>query len=408
MMKKIISILMAAIMIFSLAACGQKDTNKNNGVETNAGTTEKTTADTNSLKTDEAPDVQGKTLVVYFSWSTSGNTKKMAEYIQEQVDGELLEIEPLNPYPDDYDKCVDIALAERDNNERPKIANLPDSIEEYDTIFIGYPIWWHTAPMIIGTFLESYDLSGVQVYPFTQSASMDTEQFENSMEFVKKSASGADVHDGLFVTASDSEGIREYLIENGLTKNDSVQSKSNESNILITYFTAPETDGVDTVANASRVAADGVVLGNTEFIAMEIQKNLGGDLFAIETVQDYPKTHSPLLEFAYDEKSKNARPELSTHIKNLDGYDIIFIGFPNWNADLPMPLYTFFEEYDFSGKILIPFVTHGGSGFSSTINTIKNLEPNATVVKEGLSVSRNSVANAQADVKKWTDSLNLD
>lgn len=262
--------------------------------------------------------------------------------------------------------------------------------------------------MIIGTFLESYDLSGVQVYPFTQSASMDTEQFENSMEFVKKSASGADVHDGLFVTASDSEGIREYLIENGLTKNDSVQSKSNESNILITYFTAPETDGVDTVANASRVAADGVVLGNTEFIAMEIQKNLGGDLFAIETVQDYPKTHSPLLEFAYDEKSKNARPELSTHIKNLDGYDIIFIGFPNWNADLPMPLYTFFEEYDFSGKILIPFVTHGGSGFSSTINTIKNLEPNATVVKEGLSVSRNSVANAQADVKKWTDSLNLD
>lgn len=352
MMKKIISILMAAIMIFSLAACGQKDTNKNNGVETNAGTTEKTTADTNSLKTDKAPDVQGKTLVVYFSWSTSGNTKKMAEYIQEQVDGELLEIEPLNPYPDDYDKCVDIALAERDNNERPKIANLPDSIEEYDTIFIGYPIWWHTAPMIIGTFLESYDLSGVQVYPFTQSASMDTEQFENSMEFVKKSASGADVHDGLFVTASDSEGIREYLIENGLTKNDSVQSKSNESNILITYFTAPETDGVDTVANASRVAADGVVLGNTEFIAMEIQKNLGGDLFAIETVQDYPKTHSPLLEFAYDEKSKNARPELSTHIKNLDGYDIIFIGFPNWNADLPMPLYTFLKNMIFPVKFL--------------------------------------------------------
>lgn len=73
-----------------------------------------------------------------------------------------------------------------------------------------------------------------------------------------------------------------------------------------------------------------------------------------------------------------------------------------------MPLYTFFEEYDFSGKTLIPFVTHGGSGFSSTINTIQNLEPNAAVVKEGLSVSRNSVVNAQADVKKWTDSLNLD
>lgn len=411
MMKKVISVLMVAVMIFSLAACGQKAVN--NGGENKSGTstdktTEKTTVGEDGLKTDELPDVQGKTLVVYFSWSTSGNTEKMAQYIQEQVNGELLEIEPLNPYPDDYDKCVDIALAERDNNERPKIANLPDSIKQYDTIFIGYPIWWHTAPMIIGTFLESYDLSGVQVYPFTQSASMDTEQFENSMEFVRKSARGADVHDGLFVTASDTEGIREYLIENGLVKSDSIQSDSNESNILITYFTVPETDGVDTVANASRVAADGVVLGNTEFIAMEIQKNLGGDLFAIETVQDYPGTHSPLLDFAYDEKSKNARPVLSSHIENLDGYDIVFVGFPNWNADLPMPLYTFFEEYDFSGKMLIPFVTHGGSGFSSTINTIQNLEPNATVVKEGLSISRNSVANAQADVKKWTDALIVD
>ncbi|GFI45150.1 hypothetical protein IMSAGC019_00460 [Lachnospiraceae bacterium] len=74
--------------------------------------------------------------------------------------------------------------------------------------------------------------------------------------------------------------------------------------------------------------------------------------------------------------------------------------YPNWNADLPMPLYTFFEEYDFSGKTIIPFVTHGGSGFSGTIRTIQELEPDATVVEAGLSVSRNSVANAQDDVKE--------
>ena len=70
-----------------------------------------------------------------------------------------------------------------------------------------------------------------------------------------------------------------------------------------------------------------------------------------------------------------------------------------------MPLYTFFEEYDFSGKIIIPFVTHGGSGFSSTIRTIKNLEPNATIVEEGLSVSRNNVPNSEKDVKEWAESL---
>lgn len=177
------------------------------------------------------------------------------------------------------------------------------------------------------------------------------------------------------------------------------------SKILIAYFTVPETDGVDTVAGASRVAKDGEVLGNTEFIAKEIQKNLGGDLFAIETVQKYPGEHQELLDFAYDELSKNARPELSGQIENMDGYDVVLVGYPNWNADLPMPLYTFFETYDFAGKTMIPFVTHGGSGFSDTVDTIKELEPDAEVISEGLSVSRNDVAKAQADVKEWTDAL---
>lgn len=177
------------------------------------------------------------------------------------------------------------------------------------------------------------------------------------------------------------------------------------SRILIAYFTVPETDGVDTVAGASRVAKDGEVLGNTEFIAKEIQKNLGGDLFAIETVQKYPGEHQELLDFAYEELDKDARPELSGQIENMDGYDVVLVGYPNWNADLPMPLYTFFENYDFAGKTIIPFVTHGGSGFSNTVDTIKQLEPDAEVISEGLSVSRNDVAKAQADVKEWTDAL---
>ena len=176
-------------------------------------------------------------------------------------------------------------------------------------------------------------------------------------------------------------------------------------NILIAYFTVPETDGVDAVASASRVATEDGVEGNAEFIAREIQKNVGGDLFAIQTVQTYPGSHSALLDFAYSEKGSHARPELATQIENLEKYDYIFVGYPNWNADLPMPMYTFFEEYDFSGKTIIPFVTHGGSGFSGTVRTIRSLQPNATVLDSGLSVSRNSVPNAQADVKAWTDTL---
>ena len=177
--------------------------------------------------------------------------------------------------------------------------------------------------------------------------------------------------------------------------------------ILVAYFSVPETDGVDTVAGASRVVVDGEVLGNNQYIAQLIQQEVGGDLFRIETVQDYPGTHEALLEFAYNELSDNARPELATQIENLDSYDVIFLGYPNWNADLPMTLYTFLEQYDFNGKTIIPFTTHGGSGVSRTVETIEELQPGATVVEEGLSISRNSVPEAQNDVASWVAGLDM-
>lgn len=175
--------------------------------------------------------------------------------------------------------------------------------------------------------------------------------------------------------------------------------------VLIAYFSVPETDGVDAVAGASRVVEGGEVLGNNQYVAQLIQETIGGDLFRIETVQAYPGTHDALLEFAYNELSENARPALASRIENPDRYDVIFLGYPNWNADLPMPLYTFLEEYDFSGKTIIPFTVHGGSGFSRTIRTIQELQPQATVVEDGLSISRNSVSDAQDDVSEWIAGL---
>lgn len=157
-----------------------------------------------------------KTLVVYFTWSS--NTAGMAETIADLTGANTFEIVPVTPYPDEYTPCTEVALEERDSNARPAIQNLPASVSEYDNILIGYPIWWHTAPMIIGTFLENYDLSGVDVYPFTQSASMNSEQFDQSMEFVRGCAGNATVHDGLFARPSDTNAITSYLEQNGLTK----------------------------------------------------------------------------------------------------------------------------------------------------------------------------------------------
>ena len=203
--------------------------------------------------------------------------------------------------------------------------------------------------------------------------------------------------------AADNENATEPAESETAGTENSGTAEAGSGNILIAYFSVMETDGVDTVAGASRVAVNGEVLGNNEYVAQIIQRETGGDLFSIETVQDYPTTHDPLLEFAYNEKADNARPEFATQIENLDSYDVIFLGYPNWNADLPMPLYTFLEEYDFSGKTIIPFATHGGSGFSRTIQTISDLQPGATVSSDGLSISRNSVAGAENEVVNWVN-----
>lgn len=102
--------------------------------------------------------------------------------------------------------------------------------------------------------------------------------------------------------------------------------------ILIAYFSVPETDGVDTVSGASRVVVDGTVLGNNQYLAQLLQAETGGDLFPIETVQTYPGSHDALLDFAYQERSDGARPALATQLENLDQYDVIFLGYPNWLA----------------------------------------------------------------------------
>ncbi len=122
-------------------------------------------------------------------------------------------------------------------------------------------------------------------------------------------------------------------------------------------------------------------------------------------MQQYPLEHEPLVDLAAEEQDAGARPELSSHMEDPSQYDVIFLGYPNWWGDMPQALYTFLEEYDFSGKTIIPFTTHGGSGFSRTISTIAELQPGANMVEQGLSISRNSVTDAQSDVENWVAGL---
>ena len=178
-----------------------------------------------------------------------------------------------------------------------------------------------------------------------------------------------------------------------------------DASILIAYFTAAENSDVDAVSSASVVTINGEAKGCVQAVAEMIHDGTGGDLFSIQTEFDYPGGIGALIDYADGEQERNERPALATHIENLDSYDVIFIGYPNWWYDMPMAMYTFFDEYDFSGKTIIPFNTHRGSRFSSTISTITELEPGATVIEDGFTFPGDNAADAAEDVAAWLNEI---
>lgn len=177
---------------------------------------------------------------------------------------------------------------------------------------------------------------------------------------------------------------------------------------LVVYFGVPEdvdTNDVDAVAGASIVVKDGEKVGNIQYVADIIQKNTGADLFRIEPETPYTTDHEDLVDLAKEEQNSNARPQIKNSIENFEQYDTVFVGYPNWWGDMPQIMYTFFDAYDFTDKTIIPYNTHGGSGFSNTISTIKNLEPNANVNEDGYTVSRNNVNESESEIIAWLDDL---
>ena len=181
-----------------------------------------------------------------------------------------------------------------------------------------------------------------------------------------------------------------------------------QNKTLVVYFSMPETTDPGNMTQEeenSAVVINGEVLGNTQYVAYMIQEHTGADIFRIQPEIPYPTDHSTLVDLAADEQEQGARPKLNAEVESIEQYDTIFLGYPNWWGDMPMILYTFLEEYDLSGKTIIPFNTHGGSGFSNTISTIASLQPGATVERNGYSVYRNSVHEAEPAVIAWLEEL---
>ena len=180
----------------------------------------------------------------------------------------------------------------------------------------------------------------------------------------------------------------------------------NNHKVLVAYFSEPLPDGVDASTSASRVVVNGKVSGSVEYLAQQIQQNTGADMVRIQTATPYPGNFNDLAAQAQEEVRNNVHPQLSTNIENFDDYDVVFVGYPIWWYQMPMAMYSFFDKYDFKGKTLIPFSSHGGSGWSGSLDMIKGLEPEATMV-EGFSVSRERSASSAESIRTWLGRISM-
>ncbi|VVB61933.1 Flavodoxin [uncultured archaeon] len=162
-------------------------------------------------------------------------------------------------------------------------------------------------------------------------------------------------------------------------------SGKKENNILVAYFSHS---------------------GNTRVIANQIHESVGSDIIEIQSENIYPDNYNAVVKQAKQELDSDYKPKLKSKLKNINSYNIIFIGYPTWWYTIPMPVVTFLSEYDFSKKTIVPFCTHEGSGFAQGIKEIKKLCPQSTILN-GLAVRGSNVKKAKNEVSEWLRELEM-
>ena len=359
--------------------------------------------------TPPASTGNGKILVAYFS--ASGNTEAVANAIADTLDADLFEMVPEAPYTSADLNWTDSGSrvnAEHDDPAKQdvKLADTTvDNWADYDTVFIGYPIWWGIAAWPVNDFVKNNDFTGKTVIPFCTSTSSGLGQ---SGTLLAEMANGGNWQEGRrFSERASQSDIAAWANGLDLPKANTQPTQSGESKVLVAYFSMPETtnpNNMTTEEANSTVVINGEVLGNTQYMAQVIQRTTNADIYRIEPQNPYPTDHTTLVAQAREEQDQDTRPAIKDAVSNFDSYDTVFIGYPIWWSDLPQILYTFFDTYDFSGKTVIPFSTHGGSSFAGTPATIQSLEPGAKML-DGLTISRNNIQDAEQEIVSWVNGL---
>jgi flavodoxin len=146
--------------------------------------------------------------------------------------------------------------------------------------------------------------------------------------------------------------------------------------------------------------------GNAQEIANQIQKIVGGDLFSIEPVEKYPRNYQECLKVSKVHIADGFKPPLTEEVDDIEQYDIIFVGSPNWYSTIAPPVATFLAKYDLTGKTVVPFITHAGGGVSDCITDLKKMTPDASVL-EGFVISGSRASSAEEKIHTWLREIQL-
>lgn len=162
-------------------------------------------------------------------------------------------------------------------------------------------------------------------------------------------------------------------------------NKSNNKKVLIVYFSHS---------------------GNTRIASEKAKALTGADIVELKMVEKYSDDYATVLKKAREELESNARPKLATKIKNISDYDTIILAYPNWCGTVPMPIYTFLDQYDLKGKTIAPLCTHGSGGIGNSVKDITKHVPNAKVT-EGLGIKGKDVKKSDADLRAWLKKISI-
>ncbi len=334
---------------------------------------------------DTSFEAKSSVLVAYFS--KTGTTSAVAETIAEYLGADLFEIERKEPYPDAYTPTTEEAEEEKEANARPELAvYLPDEVmAEYDTILLGFPIWWHTAPMAVLSFLNYYDLSGKTVITFCTSGGS---AISESTEDIRDNTN-ASVIEGQRFGKTDTADIENWLDRLSLrteTPEEPSSPASQWGDVLVVYFSAS---------------------GRTEAVAREIADAAGGDLFELVPIDPYTSAdlnysdEDSRVSREYREESLRDVALTDVTVENWEEYETVLIGYPIWWGIAAWPVNGFVEANDFTGKTVIPFCTSASSGLGESGTLLEEAAGTGNWL-EGVRFRSGASAS---DVRAWWEGL---